>query len=308
VFPKDQCVWLDGGGIATEDDFWDFVVRQLMEPVSIALQGAEGVTDTHGGSGEGGFSAVGIVSGKAQYSQSHSDTRTSSETHTVNIGKRASALRGLEQRKIPVVIDDFHYMGKELQGPIIRSLKAPIFDGLPVILIAIPHRRFDAVKVEREMTGRVEQIPIPVWNERDLEAIAKTGFFALKIVVQDAAIARMAAEALGSPHLMQEFCRESCREVGVLEELPVAEFKNVEDHLDSIFRRVADNTGRSMFEKLAKGPRQRKDRKMRKMKGGGESDIYKIVLAALASLKPGLTTGNRSQGGTGVKASGQGER
>ena len=56
---------------------------------------------------------------------------------------------------IPLVIDDFHYIERKYQGEIVRALKSLIFDSLPVVLIAIPHRRLDVVKVEREMTGRI---------------------------------------------------------------------------------------------------------------------------------------------------------
>ena len=45
-----------------------------------------------------------------------------------------------------------------------------------------------------------------------------------------------------------------------------------------------------MFDKLAKGPRQRTDRKQRRMRDGDTADIYRIVLYALAEMGLGLDT------------------
>jgi hypothetical protein len=47
-------------------------------------------------------------------------------------------------------------------------------------------------------------------------------------------------------------------------------------------------TGRSIFDKLKQGPRQRTDRIERTLKTGQRTDIYGVVLAGLASLKPGV--------------------
>jgi hypothetical protein len=53
---------------------------------------------------------------------------------------------------------------------------------------------------------------------------------------------------------------------------------------------VAEGTAKVVFDKLAKGPRQRTDRKQRLLKNGETADIYGVTLYALASLDPGLNT------------------
>ena len=75
-----------------------------------------------------------------------------------------------------MVIDDFHYIPVDVQLDIVRGLKPLVFDGLRVVIASVPHRAFDAVRVEKEMTGRVEQLPIPMWERSELEAIALRGF------------------------------------------------------------------------------------------------------------------------------------
>jgi len=66
-----------------------------------------------------------------------------------------------------VVIDDFHYMPQHVQLGIVRGLKDLVFQGLGVVLAAVPHRAYDAVRVEKEMTGRVVQLPIDFWSEEE---------------------------------------------------------------------------------------------------------------------------------------------
>jgi hypothetical protein len=189
---------------------------------------------------------------------------------------------------MPLIIDDFHYLNRDFQGNIIRALKPLIFEGLPVILIAIPHRRYDAVKVEREMTCRLEPIPIPTWDVDELLKIPIEGFPLLNIVVSEGVYDRLAQEAYGSPHLMQEFCRELCKEREIEE--TVKNKVTIRNLSNDLFQHVAQNTGKVIFDKLAKGPRQRSDRIQRQLKSGSSADIYKVTLLGLARLRPGMDT------------------
>ncbi len=145
------------------------------------------------------------------------------------------------------------------------------------------------MKVEREMTGRIETISIPPWEKGELVEIPRTGFPLLNIEVKDQITDRLADEAIGSPHLMQEFCRAICDMHEIKE---TSDDKIVIDSIDeeTLFQSVAQNTGKVIFDKLSKGPRQRADRVQRKLADGDTTDIYGLVLRALAQLRPGLDT------------------
>jgi hypothetical protein len=168
----------------------------------------------------------------------------------------------------------------------VRALKPLVFEGHPVILIAIPHRRYDVIKVEREMTGRLETIEVPAWSQEELLQIPRVGFPLLNMQVPEKVAKRMAQEAYGSPHLMQEFCRQLSKIHTV--DQTVEHTIKVHEVDDSLFESVAEGTGKVIFEKLAKGPRSRTDRLQRSLAGGGTSDIYKVVLIALAKIAPGM--------------------
>ena len=88
---------------------------------------------------------------------------------------------------------------------------------------------------------------------------------------------------------MQDFCRTLCKSKDLSQASWAATDLTVgEGKLQASFHEVAEAVGRPIFEKLARGPRQRSDRVERKLKDDRSVDIYELVLHALAHLKPGL--------------------
>lgn len=234
--------------------------------------------------GEGGIPLVSKLKGKGALSLADRYTKSMS-TRPVQ-GIKARAIRQLRESERPLIVDDFHYLERTAQGSLVRALKPLVFDGHPVVFIAIPHRRYDVIRVEKEMTGRVLSIPVPSWTDDELYQIAAAGFPKLSMTIDDLISRNLASEAYGSPHLMQEFCREVSRDrLGVNElrsDMP-ANFKG-----EKLFKQSAEATGKIIFDKLAKGPRQRTDRMQRPLVGGGTADIYRVILLALSHISPGL--------------------
>ncbi|MEO8416569.1 MAG: hypothetical protein ABI472_23090 [Ginsengibacter sp.] len=135
------------------------------------------------------------------------------------------------------------------------------------------------------MTGRVSQIIVPSWESHELKQIPQVGFPLLDMRVKDEIINSFINESIGSPHLMQDFCRFYCRELERNKEHKLSEVD-----ISLIYKEIADQIGKPIFEKLAKGPRQRADRLQRDLKDGSKVDIYGLILKALAFLKPGLVS------------------
>lgn len=287
IFPREAegSIWVDGGAITNESDFWAIILEQI--------QGYTGAEVSSGSELEIGAATQAeaqgsLVLAKGTVGAGASMARKSLKgaKKTVQMSPKTAAITQLGMTDAVIIIDDFHYLDRALQGSLIRAFKPLVFKGQAVIIIAIPHRKYDAVKVEREMTSRIEPISVPPWVDSELRQIATVGFPLLNMKVLSDVIDKFVSESYGSPHLMQEFCRQLCRDHQVEQTgAKVLAINNVDNDL---FRRVADGTGRVIFEKLAKGPRSRTDRIPRPLTGGGEADIYKVVLLALARLSPGM--------------------
>lgn len=287
ILPRDQAIWVDGGSAVDEDEFWTIVIDQLdlfqtvgVQEDSARMNEATGETSVEG--------SIVLAKGGAKLGARLAETTGQSYTYSRTSTAKSTALAGLRRSRVPLIIDDFHYLPKTVQGKLIRALKPLIFDGVPVVIIAIPHRRYEAVKVEKEMTGRILAVSVPAWSVDDLAYISNTGFPLLGLSLPERIGARLATEAIGSPHLMQEFCRELSKR---LTYLPDDENVVTEPILDEMLKVTAETTiGRPIFEKLARGPRQRSDRITRTLISGEDVDIYGLVLSGLAHIKPGLVT------------------
>lgn len=289
VFPREDAVWIDGGIVSAEEDFWDSIIEQLNLFQSTETETSKEVETTFGGKAAAEANFL-VAKGSGEANAGIGTTRGSSTTSSQMLSPRVVATRGLNKHKIPLIVDHFHYIPREMQDDIIRVLKPLIFDGLPVVIIAIPHRRYDAVKVEREMTGRISSVEIQPWNTSELEFIPRTGFRLLNYGLPVWLGPQLASESIGSPHLMQDFCRGLCNLLGLQKAKDLEQLQISTEQLNSVFQTVADTIGRPMFEKLARGPRQRSDRLPRELRDGRVVDIYGLVLHGLAHIRPGLVS------------------
>ncbi|MET7906527.1 ATP-binding protein [Streptomyces sp. NPDC005355] len=191
-----------------------------------------------------------------------------------------------------LVVDDFHYIGQDVQLAIVRSLKDLVFDGLAVIFASVPHRAYDAVRVEKEMTGRVTHLGISAWDDDELRSIARKGFRALNLNdLNDSLSRKLSKESFSSPHLMQQFCKRLCQDNGISETAPTVTDLRAPHSWADFFQKNAADASKTAFDLLAQGPRRRTDRIQRELQDGGKVDIYGAVLEAIAHTGPELSIG-----------------
>lgn len=289
VFPEleEKNIWINGGSIENENDIWEQIVDKLEGYTSYEESDSDNTNSQLSGKFAAEANAL-VVKGKGEIGATTGIASTKTNKTSRTLSSKSTALKLLQESGASLIVDDFHYIPKDLQGNFVRAVKPLVFHGIPVILIAIPHRRYDAIKVEKEITGRLENINIPYWKKDELLQIANIGFPLLNIDIDNSVIDRFAEEAMGSPHLMQEFCKQVCKKHNV------DETTNNKKHIyqidDDLFKAIGDSTGKTIFDKLATGPRQRTDRIKRKLKDGTEVDIYKTVLLALAKMRPTMQT------------------
>lgn len=277
---------VSGGDVKKTADFWDTIVDHLQAYPAELKSIAEGRSSSDTVEGKVGGSIPTLfdasVGTKTAAGDTHDRQHTVSRTRPTYLVAKEK-LRGAIDSV--VVIDDFHYMPADVQLDVVRGLKPLVFDGLRVVIASVPHRAFDAVRVEKEMTGRVEQLPIPMWERAELEAIADRGFTELNVAVRRDITERLAREAFRSPHLMQDFCLQFSKLNGVRDTATELQQLDPPDDWSAFFRNRAPSASKTAFDLLVKGP-PRTDRIRRKLKDGTETDIYGAVLAAIASTGP----------------------
>jgi hypothetical protein len=277
-------VWLSGGEISTLQDFHHLLADKLGVFTDEQWTGGDQDTSTDtttiGGSLAPGGVGPRVDSARSDVSSS-SRSRSGSRKRSIWL----AAKQKLEADLPVIVVDDFHYITPDVQMQIVRGLKELIFAGLPVVLASVPHRAFDVVRVEKEMTGRVVQLSIDFWSESELIGIAEAGFEALNVTAPDEMPKRLAKESFGSPHLMQDFCLGVCKQNAIRVRQETTG-KVLIDNWEGFFGGRASETSKMAFDLLARGPRQRSDRKERILKDGRVMDIYGVVLAAMAYTGP----------------------
>jgi len=200
-----------------------------------------------------------------------------------------ASLEHLHQTDSTLMVDDFHYIDPAVQKSIVQSLKAEVFKGLQVVLLAVPHRAFDLVMAQTELEGRFKHISIPNWALNDLLLIPEKGFTALNVSAEKAIHRRICEDSFGNPLLVQEICSEFCLRNRI--EAVQSATKELEGKLlESTYRAVAETKGFPIYPKLVRGPAGSRTRRTRTARGGGELDLYPAVLGSVARLGPKTTT------------------
>lgn len=180
-----------------------------------------------------------------------------------------------------LVLDDFHYAPPEIQYDIACQLKEVIRMGFKAVVVSLPYRSDDAIRLNPDLTGRILVIEIEPWKTEELEEIAKKGFGKLQIQVGQSLIARMAKESIHSPQLMQSICLN----IGLLP-----------DSSDTITDEVIEESCRftcmnlpygDVVRVLKAGPSTRGQQRLQyTLSDGSKRDIYGLILKVLSDDPP----------------------
>jgi hypothetical protein len=285
ILRDENIVSIEGGQVRSENDFWAHVAYRLRIGAGSSHSRADTSTTSIAGEASGGI--VGVVQGKGGLTQTDARQRTS----TINYDSvpMLACIDRLLETKATLMIDDFHYIDPALQRTLIQSLKGAVFKGLPVLFLAVPHRAFDPVMVESEVEGRLKHVSIPSWALDDLVLIPEKGFHALNVSLDREIQRQICNDSFGNPLLVQEVCSELCLQNGI-KSARRWRFKLDGKLLKSTYRALAESKGFPVYQRLKRGPDGRKTRKPRKLRLGGQIDLYEAVLASIARLGPKSTT------------------
>lgn len=285
VVGKDSLVPIVGAGVRDPAQIWTRALDWLDVPLEREGKASSALM-TGARAGAKASGNVVVASGEAS---GFLETGVTKETAATEKTVR----RGLEQvveelagTDLVVMVDDFHYMPRDVQVEVAKELKEAARREVRIVTAAVPHRADDVVRANPELRGRVTAIDVPYWDAADLVRIAEAGFSALNVEISPASAERLARESAGSPQLMQALCLYACFVLGATERLPARTAKTLtaEDHTKvcKLTSTVCDF--RSLVDVLDAGPRTRgAERRTYTFSDGSAGDVYRVVLRAVAA-------------------------
>jgi hypothetical protein len=288
VLGHENLIQVSGANIGTPEELWRRIFTVIGTPIPIANTVTRVSETSASVSAEGGIPLVvkggGAFGGKWGESDSNvEDTRPDYLTLLVK------ELKGTD---LVVFVDDFHYISKEIQVKVADIIKEAIRDGLRFVLAAVPYHADDVVLANSDLRGRMLKMDFDYWDVDELSKIAHQGFKALNVVVSEAIVMAFAVEAAGSPQLMQSLCLNLCFEVDVEKTLDAPQTIQLSpDLIERVCKRAAQtNDYSSVIRVMKEGPKVRgQERKPYVLKDGTASDVYPILVRAIALPPPELT-------------------
>lgn len=255
VIGTDNMICMSGNDFVKERDFWSGIGKKAGISMEAEISERSGV-----------------------FSENKNKATTITKNYT---GNKDKILRYFKETGKVLVLDDFHYAPEEIQYDIACQLKEVIRFGFKVVVISLPYRSDDAIRLNPDLTGRISVIEMEPWTDKELQMIAQKGFMELGISVSSELMERMAMESIHSPQMMQAVCLN----IGLL---PL-NFSEITDKIieESCRFTCANLPYADVVRILKSGPPTRGQQRLKyDMKDGSKRDIYSVILKILADNPP----------------------
>lgn len=255
VIGADNMICMSGNDFVKERDFWSGIGKKAGISMEAEISERRGV-----------------------FSENENKATTITKNYT---GNKDKILRYFKETGKVLVLDDFHYAPEEIQYDIACQLKEVIRLGFKAVIISLPYRSDDAIRLNPDLTGRISVIEMEPWTDKELQMIAQKGFMELGISVSSGLMERMAMESIHSPQMMQAVCLN----IGLL---PL-NFSEITDKIieESCRFTCANLPYADVVRILKSGPPTRGQQRLKyDMKDGSKRDIYSVILKILADNPP----------------------
>jgi hypothetical protein len=292
VVGRDNLITITGAGILHPDDVWTRILDWMDLPSETSRTNTVEGRATVGGEITGGLQVPILAKGEAT-------GKGELQAAGTTAGSKLHRRRGLSQvvaeigrSDFVVLIDDFHYMPREVQEEVAKQVKEAVRQEVKIVIASVRHRSDDIVRANPELRGRVMAVNLHYWERHYLRAIAERGFGLLDVELNPATYDEFVTESAGSPQLMQAICLNACFELNLRTKGPTyRQLTPSEDQRRAIFERTVPTADfRSLVDVLDSGPKTRgTERKMYQFRDGTEGDVYRCILKAIASNPPHLT-------------------
>ncbi|MCK2094768.1 hypothetical protein [Thauera aromatica] len=287
---KDRLVQVTGAGITEANRLWDRVFDLIGTPVAKRSTATQSFDGTFGGK-LGGEAGV-LVSASGEVSATGKWGHASAEQTDIAVDYLQLLIRELSDSGLVVFIDDFHYIPKPVQIEISNQIKEAIRSNVVFVVASVPYHSDDAIRANPDLRGRSIKLDFDYWKPEELEKIARRGFQQLNVTSSPAYMKALASEAAGSPQLMQSLCLTTCFENNIREAQDVTkQISSDREAIKKVCTRTAATTDySSTVDKMREGPKTRgQDRKSHVLRDGTASDVYPLIIRAIALDPPELT-------------------
>jgi len=207
----------------------------------------------------------------------------------LGLDPKEETIERIIERESVLVIDDFHSIEPVVQRSIVRALKGPVFEGMRVVLIGIPHREHDVERAMADMGDRIRKLNVPMWDKSELSLIAERGFKALNVTPASNLVSQFSTHAYGSPQLMQRFCSQICLDHRIKKHQSKLIAMRLRTTYEKFFIDFAEHSNNDV-KRIVSEYRSPQSGKLvrRKLTKGGERNIYQLILIGIREQLPDI--------------------
>ena len=160
--------------------------------------------------GEGEASATGTISASDKQSRTYQTVPfnlavaqdISELLHKINFSKK-------------IILENFHYLDEEKQRELSFDLRTFQETGIIFVVLGVWRKKDRLRTFCRDLTDRVNDIPVEPWIEDDFRKVIDKGCQELNITISESIIAKFLANSFGSIGVLQELLKACCNLAGI---------------------------------------------------------------------------------------------
>ena len=289
VVGQDNLITVSGSEITATTSLWDRVLDWMGAPSTESTSSERSVMSGKNSALTGVAGVPLVASGSLAAGTQSSDTDKKATSVTHNRGGLIQVQREIADSSYCVLVDDFHYIPRDLQVDIGRQIKTAAERGIRVIAASVPHRSDDVVRSNAELRGRTQNIDTEFWTEVELLKIGHLGFRILNMVIDEDLLRILAQNACGSPQLMQRICLNICTHLNVSHGYAATRYvANHEVKLREVLAITSTSADyKTLLATMHHGPKTRgMERNKYNFVDGSRGDVYRCILLAIQQDPP----------------------
>lgn len=275
------------GVIKTLENFYEAIFDKFNRPSEVIMTDSSMGSETYslGTRLVAKAQAILGISLEANATATHSHQQGQTNSSKYTISSIAAKLGDIfRDESMILIIDDFHYLERELQKNLLLVLKGWSSNKNTIILTSVTHRKGEIVQLVPELRGRTTDIETSLWKNEELEEIIKKGEKALNFEISDSIKANIVSESFGNPMLIQEICFSLCFRNNIRERCEDKKVINLEvNELNDLLIKIAsDMSFENLIEAYTVGKDTKgKNRNIYYFKDGSKKDIYQSIMFTL---------------------------